>query len=73
MFAEWCRYRLWHLLRRQLACLFRGRARDLTVLHRLMVPDSDRHASTWQQGVVVPGAERDPAYIRLIRGTSFVL
>jgi Transposase DDE domain len=29
----------------------------LTVLHRLMVSGSDRHASTWQQTIDVPGVE----------------
>lgn len=29
----------------------------LTVLHRLMVSGSDRHASTWQQTMRIPGAE----------------
>lgn len=29
----------------------------LTVLHRLMVSGSDRHASTWQQTTEIPGAE----------------
>jgi Transposase DDE domain len=41
------------------------RAVYLTVLHRLMVSGSDRHASTWRDGVRVPGAERldlDHAY-----------
>ena len=33
------------------------RAIYLTVLHRLMVSGSDRHASTWQETVEVPGAE----------------
>jgi hypothetical protein len=33
------------------------RAIYLTVLHRLMVSGSDRHASTWQQGVHIPGAD----------------
>jgi hypothetical protein len=41
------------------------RAVYLTVLHRLMVSGSDRHASTWRESVHVPGAERldlDHAY-----------
>jgi hypothetical protein len=29
----------------------------LTVLHRLMVSGSDRHASTWQQTIDIPGVE----------------
>lgn len=29
----------------------------LTVLHRLMVSGSDRHASTWHHGLRIPGAE----------------
>jgi hypothetical protein len=29
----------------------------LTVLHRLMVSGSDRHASTWQQAIEIPGVE----------------
>jgi hypothetical protein len=29
----------------------------LTVLHRLMVSGSDRHASTWQQTIEIPGVE----------------
>jgi len=33
------------------------RAIYLTVLHRLMVSGSDRHASTWQQSVHIPGAD----------------
>jgi hypothetical protein len=33
------------------------RAIYLTVLHRLMVSGSDRHADHWRRGVVVPGAE----------------
>ena len=33
------------------------RAIYLTVLHRLMVSGSDRHASTWQETVEVPGAD----------------
>ena len=33
------------------------RAIYLTVLHRLMVSGSDRHASTWRETVAVPGAE----------------
>jgi hypothetical protein len=33
------------------------RAIYLTVLHRLMVSGSDRHASTWRQRLRVPGAE----------------
>ena len=33
------------------------RAIYLTVLHRLMVSGSDRHADQWRRGVVVPGAE----------------
>jgi len=32
------------------------RAVYLTVLHRLMVSGSDRHASTWRRGFKVPGA-----------------
>ena len=41
------------------------RAIYLTVLHRLMVSGSDRHASAWRDGMRVPGAERldlDHAY-----------
>jgi len=34
------------------------RAIYLTVLHRLMVSGSDRHASTWRDGVCIPGAEQ---------------
>jgi hypothetical protein len=33
------------------------RAVYLTVLHRLMVSGSDRHANTWQQTVEIPGVE----------------
>ena len=33
------------------------RAIYLTVLHRLMVSGSDRHASMWQQSVHIPGAD----------------
>src|SRR5215213_3991548 len=33
------------------------RAVYLAVLHRLMVSGSDRHASSWQQSVQIPGAE----------------
>lgn len=33
------------------------RAIYLTVLHRLMVSGSDRHASTWQHSVHIPGAD----------------
>ena len=33
------------------------RAIYLTVLHRLMVSGSDRHASIWQQSVDIPGAD----------------
>jgi hypothetical protein len=33
------------------------RAIYLTVLHRLMVSGSDRHASTWQQTLDIPGVE----------------
>ena len=33
------------------------RAIYLTVVHRLMVSGSDRHASTWQQTLEVPGVE----------------
>jgi hypothetical protein len=33
------------------------RAIYLTVLHRLMVSGSDRHASLWQQSVDIPGAD----------------
>lgn len=33
------------------------RAIYLTVLHRLMVSGSDRHASTWRESVELPGAE----------------
>jgi len=33
------------------------RAIYLTVLHRLMVSGSDRHATTWRETVAVPGAE----------------
>lgn len=29
----------------------------LVVLHRLMVPGSNRHASEWKRGYSVPGAE----------------
>ena len=29
----------------------------LTVLHRLLVSGSDRHASTWRQGLRIPGAD----------------
>ncbi len=41
------------------------RAIYLTVLHRLMVSGSDRHASTWRQGLHIPGTENltlDHAY-----------
>jgi hypothetical protein len=41
------------------------RAVYLTVLHRLMVSGSDRHASTWRRSYRVPGAEAlelDQAY-----------
>jgi hypothetical protein len=34
------------------------RAVYLTVLHRLMVSGSDRHASTWQQTLEIPGVEQ---------------
>jgi hypothetical protein len=34
------------------------RAVCLTVLHRLMVSGSDRHASVWRNGARVPGAEQ---------------
>lgn len=33
------------------------RAIYLTVLHRLMLSGSDRHASTWRQGLYIPGTE----------------
>lgn len=33
------------------------RAIYLTVLHRLMASGSDRHASTWRQGLHIPGTE----------------
>lgn len=33
------------------------RAIYLTVLHRLMVSGSDRHASSWQHGMHIPGAD----------------
>jgi len=33
------------------------RAIYLTVLHRLMVSGSDRHASTWRETVEIPGVE----------------
>ena len=33
------------------------RAVYLTVLHRLMVSGSDRHASSWRRGLRIPGAE----------------
>ncbi len=33
------------------------RAVYLTVLHRLTVSGSDRHASEWRNGLRVPGAE----------------
>ncbi len=33
------------------------RAIYLTVLHRLMVSGSDRHSSTWRQGLHIPGTE----------------
>ena len=59
--------RLWEeigcraVLRRHLADRQFGfdaeRAIDLTVLHRLMVSGSDRHASTWRETVEVPGAD----------------
>ena len=49
------------VLRRHLAdCRFgfdAERAIYLTVLHRLMVSGSDRHASTWQHSVHIPGAD----------------
>jgi len=41
------------------------RAIYLTVLHRLMVSGSDRHASTWRDGVCIPGTDQldlDHAY-----------
>src|SRR3954452_9305314 len=41
------------------------RAIYLTVLHRLMVSGSDRHAGTWRDGVCIPGADQldlDHAY-----------
>src|SRR3954471_24355045 len=41
------------------------RAIYLTVLHRLMVSGSDRHASTWRDGVCISGADQldlDHAY-----------
>jgi hypothetical protein len=41
----------------------------LTVLHRLMVSGSDRHASRWHQGFRIPGAEEltlDHAYRAMI-------
>ena len=48
------------VLRRQLAGRRLGfdveRAIYLTVVHRLMVSGSDRHASTWQQTLDIPGA-----------------
>ena len=40
----------------------------LTVLHRLMVSGSDRHASRWHQGFRIPGAEDltlDHAYLAM--------
>lgn len=49
------------VLRQQLARRGFGfdveRAIYLTVLHRLMVSGSDRHASTWQQTIDIPGVE----------------
>jgi hypothetical protein len=45
------------------------RAIYLTVLHRLMVSGSDRHASRWHQGFRIPGAEEltlDHAYRAMI-------
>ena len=59
--------RLWQetgcreVLRRHLAASQFGfdveRAVYLTVLHRLMVSGSDRHANTWRETVEVPGAD----------------
>lgn len=59
--------RLWEetgcrsVLRRQLVTRRFGfdaeRAVYLAVLHRLMVSGSDRHASTWQRGLQIPGAD----------------
>jgi hypothetical protein len=59
--------RLWQetgcreVLRRHLAARQFGfdveRAVYLTVLHRLMVSGSDRHANTWRESVEVPGAD----------------
>jgi hypothetical protein len=59
--------RLWQetgcreVLRRHLAARQFGfdveRAVYLTVLHRLMVSGSDRHANTWRETVEVPGAD----------------
>ena len=37
------------------------RAVYLTVLHRLMVSGSDRHASGWRSGMRLPGAKPAPA------------
>src|SRR5512134_4158931 len=34
-----------------------SRCCTLTVLHRLMVSGSDRHADHWRRGIVVPGTE----------------
>jgi DDE family transposase len=49
------------VLRRHLASRRFGfdveRAIYLTVLHRLMVSGSDRHASTWRQAIEIPGVE----------------
>jgi hypothetical protein len=49
------------VLRRHLAARRFGfdveRAVYLTVLHRLMVSGSDRHASTWRQAIEIPGVE----------------
>jgi len=49
------------VLRRHLADRCFGfdveRAIYLTVLHRLVVSGSDRHASTWQQSMHIPGAD----------------
>jgi hypothetical protein len=45
------------------------RAIYLTVMHRLMVSGSDRHASRWHQGFRIPGAEEltlDHAYRAMI-------
>ena len=39
------------------------RAIYLTVLHRLMVSGSDRHASGWRQALRIPGAKPAPAKV----------